>query len=104
MGRRARRMFTPEQRTELWERYHRGESLKSIGRIFERDSGSIYRILARTGGIEPPKRKRSRLALTLTDRDRRLAEKSIGTAGELSTGLQLSPPSSSKSKGYQVNS
>ena len=69
MGRRARRVFTPEQRNELWERYRRGESLKSIGRMFERESGAIYGILARTGGIEPPKRKRSRLALTLTDRE-----------------------------------
>ena len=69
MGRRARRVFTPEQRTELWERYRRGESLKSIGRIFEKDSGAIYGVLSRTGGIEPSPRKRSRLALTLSDRE-----------------------------------
>lgn len=64
MGRRARRVFTPEQRTELWERYRRGESLKSIGRIFEKDSGAIYGVLSRTGGIAPPPRKRSKSALT----------------------------------------
>ncbi len=69
MARRARRVFTPEQRTELWERYRLGESLKSIGRIFEKDSGAIYGVLCRTGGIEPPKRQRSRLALTLLDRE-----------------------------------
>ena len=69
MGRRARRVFTPEQRTELWERYRRGESLKSIGRIFDKDSGAIYGVLSRTGGIEPPPRKRSHLALTLSDRE-----------------------------------
>ncbi|MEO0400356.1 MAG: IS30 family transposase [Pseudomonadota bacterium] len=69
MGRRARRVFTLEQRTELWERYRRGESLKSIGRIFERDSGAIYGVLSRTGGIEPPPRKRSRLALTSAERE-----------------------------------
>ena len=69
MGRRARRVFTSEETTELWERYRRGESLKSIGRMFERESGAIYGVLARTGGIEPPLRKRSRLALTLADRE-----------------------------------
>jgi len=69
MGRRARRVFTPEQRTELWERYRRGESLKTIGRVFEKESGAIYGVLARTGGIEPSIRKRSRLALTLADRE-----------------------------------
>jgi len=51
MGRRARRIFTSEEITELWERYRRGESLKSIGRMFERESGAIYGVLARTGGI-----------------------------------------------------
>ena len=69
MGRRARRIFTPEQRAELWERYRQGESLKSIGRIFEKESGAIYGVLVRTGGIEPPKRTRSRFALTLNDRE-----------------------------------
>ena len=33
MGRRTRRVFTPEQRAELWERRRRGEFVKSIGRI-----------------------------------------------------------------------
>lgn len=69
MGRRARRVFTPEQRAELWERYRRGEPLKSIGRIFEKNFGAIYGILFRTAGIEPPLRNRSRLALTLADRE-----------------------------------
>ena len=69
MGRRPRRVFTSEEKTELWERYRRGESLKSSGRMFERESGAIYGVLARTGGIEPPPRKRSKLALTLADRE-----------------------------------
>ena len=67
MGRRAKRVFTSEEKTELWERYRRGESLKSIGRMFERESGAIYGVLARSGGIEPPPRKRSILALTVAN-------------------------------------
>lgn len=69
MGRRAKRVFTSEEKTELWERYRRGESLKSIGRMFERESGAIYGVLARSGGIEPPPRKRSILALTVANRE-----------------------------------
>jgi IS30 family transposase len=43
--------------------------MSSIGRGFDRGSSSIYPLLARTGGIRPPERIRSRLALTLTDRE-----------------------------------
>lgn len=43
--------------------------MSSIGRGFDRASSSIYPILARTGGIRPPERRRSRLALTLRERE-----------------------------------
>ena len=43
--------------------------MRSIGRVFDRGSSSIYPLLARTGGIRLPDRVRSRLALTLTDRE-----------------------------------
>lgn len=43
--------------------------MSSIGRGFDRESSSIYPLLARTGGIRPPDRVRSRLALALSDRE-----------------------------------
>ena len=43
--------------------------MSSIGRGFDRASSSIYPLLARTGGIRPPSRNRSRLALTLAERE-----------------------------------
>jgi len=43
--------------------------MSSIGRGFDRDSSSIYPLLSRTGGIRPPARARSRLALTLVERE-----------------------------------
>ena len=43
--------------------------MSSIGRLFDRESSSIYPLLARTGGIRPPARVRSRRALTLCDRE-----------------------------------
>ena len=66
---RLRVFFTDEQKSEIWDRWQRGESRNSIGRGFDRSSSSIYPLLARTGGIRPPNRLRSRLALTLMDRE-----------------------------------
>lgn len=67
--RRRRIYFTDKQKSEIWDRWQRGESMSSIGRGFDRDSSSIYPLLSRTGGIRPPVRKRSRLALTLDERE-----------------------------------
>jgi len=80
MKRRRRIYFTAEQKREIWDRWQRGESMSSIGRGFERDSSSIYPLLSRTGGIRPPDRKRSRLSLTLSERE----EISRGLEGRLS--------------------
>lgn len=43
--------------------------MSSIGRGFDHASSSIYPLLARTGGIRPAHRIRTRLALKLTDRE-----------------------------------
>ena len=37
-----RRGFTTVEKTELWDRWQRGESLKAIGRAFGKPSSSIY--------------------------------------------------------------
>jgi len=66
---RQRTFYTDKQKSEMWDRWERGESLSSIGRRFNRASSSIYPLLARTGGIRPAKRIRSRLALTLCERE-----------------------------------
>ena len=69
MSRRRRRSFTATQRQEIWDRYRRGESLTGIGRVFGRPSSSIYNHLSPHGGIRPAPRCRSRLALTLAERE-----------------------------------
>ena len=51
------------------ERWRRGESLKAIGRAFGKQSSSIYYLVAPHGGIRPVERRRSRLALTLAERE-----------------------------------
>ena len=37
-----RRGFTAAEKTEMWDRWQRGESLTSIGRAFGKESSSIY--------------------------------------------------------------
>ena len=67
MAYRTRIKYTAAQKVEIWDRWQRGESLKSIGRLFDRPSSCIYTMLAPTGGIRPPPLRRSRLALTLAE-------------------------------------
>jgi hypothetical protein len=69
MGYRFHRGFTAAEKTELWDRWKRGESLKAIGRAFGKPSSSIYFLVAPHGGIRPAERRRSRLALTLAERE-----------------------------------
>ena len=69
MAYRTRIFFTEKQKAEIWDRWQRGESMSSIGRVFDRGSSSIYPLLERTGGIRPATRRRSRLALTLCERE-----------------------------------
>lgn len=69
MAYRQRIFFTDQQKSEIWDRWQLGESMSSIGRLFDRESSSIYPLLERSGGIRPPLRRRSRLALTLAERE-----------------------------------
>jgi IS30 family transposase len=66
---RRRIYFTDAQKAEIWDRWQRGESMSSIGRGFDRESSSIYPLLSLSGGIRPPQRRRSRLALSLSERE-----------------------------------
>ena len=52
----------------MWDRWQKGEPMKGIGRLFDRGHIAVQRILTENGGIRPPVRKRSPLALTLAER------------------------------------
>ena len=69
MGRRTRTNYSDKQKAEIWDCWQRGETLNAIGRTFERGSSSIFTLLAPTGGIRPAPKIRSRLALTLSERE-----------------------------------
>lgn len=57
------------QRSEIWNRWKSGQSLKEIGRTFGKPSSCIHCLLVPRGGIAPAARRRSRLALTLAERE-----------------------------------
>ena len=82
-----RRGFSTAGKTELWDRWQRGESLKAIGRVFGKPSSSVYFQLAPHGGIRPAPRRRSRLALSLSEREEIsrgiVAERSIRSMARL---------------------
>jgi len=80
MAHRPRIRYSPAQKADIWNRWQRGESMCSIGRLFDRPSSSIFKQLMPSGGIRPPPRKRSRLALTLAERE----EISRGAVSDLS--------------------
>ena len=69
MNRRPRIYYTESQRSLMWDHWQKGDSLRQIAQLFERNHPSIERILAESGGIRPAQRRRSRLALTLAERE-----------------------------------
>jgi len=69
MKQRARIYYTETDKALMLDRWQKGESLNSIARLFDRHHLAIQGVLARTGGIRPPARRRSRLALTMAERD-----------------------------------
>ena len=66
---RRRIYYSAEQRAEIWDRWQRGESMRSIGRVFDRQSSSVFSVISPTGGIRPPDCRRGRSALRLPERE-----------------------------------
>ena len=66
---RTRIIYSAYQKELMWERWKKGDTLHQIARLFDRGHSSIQRILKETGGFKPSPRKRSRLSLTLSERE-----------------------------------
>jgi IS30 family transposase len=69
MIQRKRWRLTPAEKTEIWRRWKCGQSQHEIGRVFGRPHPTIRKLLLPSGGIAPTARRRSRLALTLAERE-----------------------------------
>ncbi|MFQ6007276.1 MAG: IS30 family transposase [Woeseia sp.] len=69
MGYPKRIYYTEADQQKIFERWFQGESQNSIARSFGRSHSSIQKVLCRTGGLRPRRRRRSRHALTLAERE-----------------------------------
>jgi IS30 family transposase len=69
MGYPKRIYYTEADRSLMWNRWQKGDSLNAIARDFGRSHSSVQGIFARTGGIRPPERRRSEPALSLSERE-----------------------------------
>ena len=69
MGYPTRIYYSESERQKIFDRWLAGESQNAIARSFGRSHSSIQGVLARTGGIRPRTRRRSRYALSLAERE-----------------------------------
>ena len=69
MTRRTRFRYSEADKALMWDRWQKGDSMNEIARHFDRYHSSIQRILSENGGVRPAPRRRSRLALTLSERE-----------------------------------
>jgi IS30 family transposase len=69
MSQQRRSRFSSTQITDVWRRWKAGQSLHDIGRAYGKPHPSIRGVLLPRGGIAPAARRRSRLALTLAERE-----------------------------------
>ena len=65
----TRRYFTQSDKSMMWDRWQKGESLNSIARLFDTSHSAISGVFSKTGGIRPPPKRRSQRALSLTERE-----------------------------------
>ncbi len=69
MKQRPRIYYTESDKALIWDRWQKGDSLHAIAHLFDPGHSSVQRILGEPGGIRPPQRIRSRLALMLSERE-----------------------------------
>jgi len=97
MKQRPRIFYTESQKALMWDRWKAGDSLQQIAQLFDRNHSSIQRILAETGGIRPTARRRSRLALTLVEREDISRAVAVGLSiREIATRLERAPSTISR--------
>jgi IS30 family transposase len=69
MMQRKRTRLALGEKSDIWRRWKAGQSLHEIGRAYGRPHPTIRKLLLPHGGIAPADRRRSRLALTLAERE-----------------------------------
>lgn len=62
---RTRIYYSAEQRADIWDRRQRGVSMRSIGRVFDRQLSSVFSVISPTGSIRLPDRIPGKFGLRL---------------------------------------
>ena len=97
MNEAKRSRLSAAQRTDVWRRWKAGESLQEIGRACSKPSSSIHSLLVASGGIAPAARSRSRLALSLAEREDISRGIAAGSSiREIAIGLDRAPSTVSR--------
>ena len=66
---RKRKFYSQWDKQVMWDRWRQGDTLDEIAQLFDRPHSSIQGIFSKAGGVRPQPRRRSRLALTLYERE-----------------------------------
>lgn len=61
--------LSTDQKAELWHRWKNGQTLSEIGCALGKAASSVFDVVARKGGVVCAERRRSALALTLSERE-----------------------------------
>ncbi len=61
--------FSDFEKAEIWRGWKNGKTLRSIGRALGRRSSHVRVLVAASGGIVPPPRRRSPWVLSRTERE-----------------------------------
>ena len=97
MAQPSRLGMTEVQKSELWRRWRKGESIHEISRALGRRRFTIRSTLKRQGGFTPPVRKRSPDALSLAEREEISRGLSAGQSmRQIAIALQRSPSTISR--------
>ncbi len=69
MKRRKRNYYTDAQKAFMWDRWQKGDSMRDIGKLFDRRHTSVRKILTTEDGIRPRFRTRHSSSLSLAERE-----------------------------------
>ena len=100
MARIRRDGFSDFERAEIWRGWKNGKTLRGIGRALGRRRSHVRVLVAASGGIVPPPRRRSPWVLSRTERE----EISRGIAAGHSVRTIASAPKRADRKSTRLNS
>ena len=100
MAQRGQRGLSYSKKRDLWAQWKQGQPMSEFARALEKNHGSIHYAVSLHGGIAPVERRRSRLALSLPEREE--ISRGIATGHSLrhiASTIQRAPSSRADARG-----